>query len=55
MQLNIRVRNVDGSFSRVIVPHAIGIFEQGTDAVHTHDQTGNIHYEAADGQPYIKE
>ena len=52
VQLNVRIRNADGTTSRVVVPHAIGQFEGGVDAVHTHDGTGNIHFEAADNDGY---
>ena len=51
-QFRIRIRQADGTFDEVVIPDNIGLFNT-LDAVHTHDQSGRIHFESDDDEPYF--
>ena len=51
-QFRIRIRQADGTFDEVVIPDNIGVFA-ALDAVHTHDQSGRIHFESDDNEPYL--
>lgn len=46
-QLRIYVKNAQGVYQQMLVPNGIGFFPGSTAALHTHDETGTIHFESA--------